>query len=106
MRNTLATGLRLHRLQKNEAIGMHLRGVKRLLLTDTKERTPMNSIKKLLAVLLGALSLAVLSPASAQTWPDKPIRWTVGYPPGGNNAIYTRVTHRRRLRGMRHAASG
>ena len=35
-------------------------------------------------ILLLALALAVSGPVAAQTWPDKPVRLIVPYPPGGN----------------------
>ncbi|MFT8246499.1 Bug family tripartite tricarboxylate transporter substrate binding protein [Roseomonas sp. BN140053] len=41
---------------------------------------------------LGALgALAAALPARAQTWPSKPLRWLVGYPPGGATDIVARL---------------
>src|SRR5258706_757372 len=39
--------------------------------------------------LLGALALAGL--AQAQTWPNKPIKWVVGFAPGGGTDIVARA---------------
>ena len=41
-------------------------------------------MEKFRGILLLALALAVAGPAVAQTWPDKPVRLVVPYPPGGN----------------------
>lgn len=45
----------------------------------------------LLRVLIGAASLAVAMVASAQQFPEKPVRWIVPYPPGGSTDIVTRL---------------
>lgn len=39
---------------------------------------------KFRGILLVALALAVAGPAAAQTWPAKPVRLVIPYPPGGN----------------------
>ena len=39
---------------------------------------------KFRGILLLALALAVVGPAAAQSWPNKPVRLVVPYPPGGN----------------------
>jgi tripartite-type tricarboxylate transporter receptor subunit TctC len=51
---------------------------------------PMPSRRHLLAALLGAF-LALPSIASAQAWPQKPIRLVVGFAPGGVADITARV---------------
>src|SRR5215471_17885174 len=41
--------------------------------------------------LLAALALAALAgPVSAQTWPTKPVRWIVPFPPGGASDVSAR----------------
>jgi tripartite-type tricarboxylate transporter receptor subunit TctC len=37
------------------------------------------------------LTLCALSPAQAETWPSKPIRWIVPYPPGGGTDLVSRA---------------
>jgi tripartite-type tricarboxylate transporter receptor subunit TctC len=39
----------------------------------------------------GGLSLLGAAPAGAEGFPDRPIRWIVGYPPGGTTDIVARV---------------
>ncbi|MFT8246503.1 Bug family tripartite tricarboxylate transporter substrate binding protein [Roseomonas sp. BN140053] len=45
--------------------------------------------------ILGLGALAALAapalPARAQTWPSKPLRWLVGYPPGGATDVVVRL---------------
>lgn len=43
------------------------------------------------ALLLWALCALLFGPAGAQTWPDKPIRFIVPYPPGGNVDTAARI---------------
>lgn len=43
-----------------------------------------------LGLLALSLSLAC-GAATAQTWPDKPLRWVVGYPAGGGSDIVARI---------------
>ena len=45
----------------------------------------------LVAVLLSGLSLMGISNAAAQNYPNKPVRWVVGYPPGGATDILARI---------------
>ena len=40
---------------------------------------------------LGVAALATSAPASAQGYPNKPIRWVVGYPAGGSTDITARI---------------
>lgn len=53
----------------------------------------MNPRRHLLAASIGGLLAATFSPfaAAQQAWPDKPIRWLVGYPPGGGADILARL---------------
>lgn len=41
--------------------------------------------------LLGAAALATSAPAVAQGYPNKPVRWVVGYPAGGSTDITARI---------------
>lgn len=43
------------------------------------------------AVLLGASALAMPALARAQSWPERPIRWIVNFPPGGAADILSRT---------------
>jgi len=45
----------------------------------------------LITVVASALSLLTAADASAASYPDRPIRWIVGYPPGGTTDIVARV---------------
>ncbi|TDH63389.1 tripartite tricarboxylate transporter substrate binding protein [Dankookia rubra] len=40
---------------------------------------------------IGAAALAGASGAQAQSWPDRPLRWIVGYPPGGASDTFARL---------------
>src|SRR6476469_9689805 len=42
-------------------------------------------------LVLAAMLAAVAADASAQTWPSKPIRWIVGFPPGGGADVLSRM---------------
>jgi tripartite-type tricarboxylate transporter receptor subunit TctC len=46
------------------------------------------------------LALACAAPGAAQTWPAKPIRWIVPFPPGGANDITARVVAERLNRSL------
>src|SRR5580700_2610243 len=50
-------------------------------------------MKKFVATFLAALGLlcALLAPASAQTWPQKPIRMIVPFPAGGGTDVVARM---------------
>src|SRR3954452_17634044 len=39
---------------------------------------------------LGGMA-ALAGPARAQGWPDRPLRWVVGYPPGGASDVFARL---------------
>jgi tripartite-type tricarboxylate transporter receptor subunit TctC len=55
---------------------------------DTSRPTGRRS---LLAIVLGVLVLPVVSLAQTLTWPTKPVRIIVGWPPGGNVDVISRV---------------
>src|SRR5678815_1556240 len=42
-------------------------------------------------LVLAAMLAAVAADASAQTWPATPIRWIVGFPPGGGADVLSRM---------------
>jgi tripartite-type tricarboxylate transporter receptor subunit TctC len=46
---------------------------------------------KLLRIVLALCALALVMPAQAETWPNKPIHWIVPYPPGGGTDLMSRV---------------
>lgn len=45
--------------------------------------------------LPGLLALAAARPVRAQAWPDRPLRWLVGFPAGGAPDLLTRILARR-----------
>ncbi len=51
----------------------------------------MTRYRKLLAACLGALALAATGPAMAQDYPNRPVRWILGFAPGGPTDIVVRV---------------
>jgi tripartite-type tricarboxylate transporter receptor subunit TctC len=52
----------------------------------------MSARYRILALLLAGLGLLGLAaPAGAQSYPNKPVRWIVGYPPGGATDIMARL---------------
>lgn len=52
----------------------------------------MTTRRTLLAATLGATAAGLARPALAQaSWPDRPLRIVVGYPPGGSLDVLTRV---------------
>src|SRR4051812_16267990 len=51
--------------------------------------------KTLQAFAFASAALAIASPATAQTWPDKPIRLVVAYPAGGGVDIVARTVGQR-----------
>ncbi len=58
---------------------------------NVQERT-MRRRHTVCAMLLSAFSLLMAAPhAGAQVWPDKPVRWIVGFPPGGGADIVARL---------------
>jgi tripartite-type tricarboxylate transporter receptor subunit TctC len=50
---------------------------------------------RLIAFACFCLSAAVAGPAAAQDYPNKPVRWIVGYPAGGTTDILARVVGQR-----------
>jgi len=59
-------------------------------LTDTEFRM------RTLALALSAVpALAIATPASAQAWPAKPVRWIAPYPPGGSSDLVARAVGNR-----------
>ncbi len=49
------------------------------------------SRRRLLALAAASAPIAAISTARAQTWPERPIRWLVGYPPGGGTDVLARL---------------
>lgn len=49
------------------------------------------SRRRLLALAAGSATAAAIPTARAQTWPDRPIRWLVGYPAGGGTDVLARL---------------
>src|SRR5215831_14346746 len=48
-------------------------------------------IARLFAVCLAGLTLAGVGSACALDYPNRPVRWIVGYPPGGTTDILARI---------------
>ena len=46
---------------------------------------------KALLALVTSIALAAAPAAWAQKWPDKPVRFIVPYPPGGNVDVAARI---------------
>lgn len=42
-------------------------------------------------VMIGVSAAALARPAAAQAFPDRPLRWLVGYPPGGASDTFARL---------------
>jgi tripartite-type tricarboxylate transporter receptor subunit TctC len=53
--------------------------------------TPCLSFSRLLVVGLTGLTLAGIGEAAALDYPTRPVRWIVGYPPGGTTDILARL---------------
>ena len=50
------------------------------------------SRRRLQRLAAGAAALPIAARmASAQAWPSRPVRWLVGYAPGGGNDIVARL---------------
>ncbi len=47
--------------------------------------------REILGGMLGAAALVGTAQGQAQAWPDRPIRWIVGYPPGGASDAFARL---------------
>jgi len=47
--------------------------------------------RDLLGGAMAAAGLVAAGPAAAQAWPDRPLRWIVGYPPGGASDTFARL---------------
>ncbi len=54
-----------------------------------------HALEPLLAIATLTLGLALPAVSHAQTWPDKPLRMIVGYPPGASNDILARIVAER-----------
>ena len=52
-------------------------------------------IHRLITFACLCLSAAVAGPAAAQDYPNRPVRWVVGYPAGGTTDILARVVGQR-----------
>jgi tripartite-type tricarboxylate transporter receptor subunit TctC len=50
---------------------------------------------RLIALVCVSLTAALSAPASAQDYPNRPVRWVVGYPAGGTTDILARVVGQR-----------
>src|SRR5690606_17842448 len=61
----------------------------------------MNRFKQSIAVMISGLSLlAVSGLAFAQTYPNRPIRFIVPFPPGGGNDIVGRIVAQKLAEGL------
>ena len=49
------------------------------------------TLRILACVLAGLMAAAAVTPAISQSWPSRPIRWIVPYPPGGITDTVTRL---------------
>src|SRR5262245_51314486 len=47
--------------------------------------------RRFLHLAAGAAALSVARSVHAETWPSRPIRWVVGFPPGGGADIVSRI---------------